>query len=379
MPIVVKQSKVNLAHGYYWSTAGVIYGPSGSGKTTFGATFGKNTPNDPCPLLILDQDFGAMGMPTLSGMNLAITSEQELRNLVGLIIRTVQSQERPPYRMEYAGEEWVFSGLMVDTLNNLQETLAETMLKSGDVRQAYGKLKETLKNDFILQLRTLGKRYPFHLVVVCQVKEKDVTVVSDKDLQGADEFRESVVWVPSLRGSIGPELTQYFDWAITMRYSPTRKTYEALTVDTVTNYGTFPGKLRYGHLLPNGQNPGVVRDPTWGKIMGLYGVDVAKPDEITPFNAVEALHWAMMTDNQDYIVKTVEAAGANLKQFFAFMMAKDWADLAAKNPDMTGREAISRFKHHLEETAEGTKDDKSNGKPKQASEKKPAQKAANGK
>lgn len=333
----------------YHSTIMLVMGKSKSGKTRLSSTVGRYSFNEPCQLLHIDQDNGGGGQK-FSNPALIPDTFDEYKQLLELIATAVTHQDGPVYQMAFLNRTWKFNGILVDTLNRLQDMLRK-QLKGGSYLsekrlqiQDFGSMLDDLLG-LILTLKELSERKPFHIVLTAQVSPDKV--VLRKQQKDSDDTAAAYYWLPSLQGSIGPKLAEHVDIAVTTYRDPISGNFRVFGVDTVTDIGTFSGGLRYLDYLSPKFRPDNLPN-TWWDILKAFKVDVDHPENIGALDATVHIeqHWSEITKNRSRLEKLLTDKGIPIEYLFQACFAADWSEMVSYHG--TGQDAYKAAKELYE-------------------------------
>jgi hypothetical protein len=249
--------------------------------------------------------------------------------------------------MNFLGHDWKFNGVMIDTINRLQD-----VMRAG-IKGGYLNDKQIRLNDYgtlldqvlgiLLYLKDLSDIKPFHLVITAQIAPDKIAMKRNASQKDDDlELASSYYWMPSLAGSISQKLPEHLDMVLTSYFNPETRQYTVYSQDTVTDMGTFMGKMKFGHYYkPN--NPAVVPS-TWWEILKGHGVDYAKPAGIGKLDIPVEVeqHWSEDIENRSAIAGLLAKEGVPIEALFEVCGAEGWDDMTSY--DGTGQNAVKSAK-----------------------------------
>lgn len=324
------------------STTMLILGKPKSGKTRWASTVGRLSFDEPCPLLIIDQDNGASAHK-FSNPALIPEGFKDYKTILDRIKAAVSKQDGPPYHMNFLGQDWNFSGLIIDSINRTQD-IVRRGIKGGylsDKRlriQDYGTLLDDVLG-MVLSLKELAETKPFHLVITAQIAPDKVVIQDAKEEDPGHYY-----WMPSLAGSIASKITEHFDNILTTHYEPQGNKYRVFAKDTVTPIGTFMGGLRFGEFCKPA-NP-TAAPSTWWEFLRLHQVDIDHPEKIGQLDIPQAIdmHWSEVETNRQMIADTLASKGVAIENLFLACGVPGWDEMTSF--EGTGKEALQAAQNH---------------------------------
>lgn len=329
----------------YRSTTMLVLGKPKAGKTRWASTVGRFSFDEPCPLLIIDQDNGASAHK-FSNPALIPEGFKDYKTILDRIKVAVSQQDGPPYHMNFLGHDWNFNGLIVDTINRTQDIIRRD-IKGGylsDKRlriQDYGTLLDDVLG-MLLSLKELAETKPFHLIVTAQITPDKVTIQDAKEEDPGHYY-----WQPSLIGSVAGKITEHFDNILTTHYEPQGNKYKVFAKDTVTPIGTFMGGLRFGeHCKP--VNPPSA-PTTWWEFLRMHQIDLGNPENIGQLDIPQHLdlHWSEIETNRQQIAKILGDKAVPIEHLFMACGAAGWDQMS--DYDGTGKDAVGLAESYQED------------------------------